>query len=948
MLLTLALSFCLFSCTGGGDCEHEDADGDDVCDICGEELGSSTGDAVALIKNGELKFQIVRGYDLPVAAVMYIDKIADMLADDFDIELLIVEDKESTLSECEVLLGTVTSRGDEYKYDKHQLGYEGYTIQSLDSKIIVSAGSDDLLTQSVKDFFEDILGISLDSEEISDVSFTKEMEVFKPQSNYRINDVTVGGESIKGAKIVVDASYSTKFRTPLNDGAKKLQDFFYKEVGIWLDIVSIDDFDNNGNAIYLRGVEKGKAGSNGFQVKLDGKSLVIECAHHNKFEDAFQSYYSKKLDFSRTEVLALKEYDSDINITMVKYSDFGAVGDGKTDDYEAIKKTHEFANEGGQTVYGDNGKTYYLNNIPAAIPIKTDVNWNGAKIIIDDSNVTTSAGSQSVTGVKNILVSQGVFVLEQDTEDFKATAEQLAAVNALKNAETGLVLVGLESRTGETTSNIGFALGYPAMLTVYNKNNTNYLRYGYVDTKGSTQHEIILVDEDGNIDPSTPILHDYTDVSQIVIHRADTKPVTISNGTVESIASRINLLGGYQSISRGIDIKRANVTIKNLTHIISGEIGKNQPVRVDENGLSVIAEGYSYSGGKIVDKNGKTYTGNDIKPFTGHSYGGFVAIRNTTNTLIEGVTFQARVYYEEGTYDISAGTSNNLVFKNCNQSNFFEEDGVTVNMSKCWGVAGTNYCKNMDYINCNLTRYDAHAGVTNGKIIGGSLAVLRLIGGGEFLVEDVTVYARNSGAPFQLRSDYGASFNGTLTIKNCSIVGKSLNSLISAPCSYWDMGYKTFFPNIVIDGLTADAAKDGKILLIEDRAEKYVTYGYDYYPGCELFRVDPSDPNTAGFQFCYTTKTPDAWIKANITDEGTRFNGCEYKVYDHKDGTATVVVTDNKNQYPYHAPDFIEIKNIENKGYKFVLYNGDFFKNTRIDADSKSLELVPKNKIPSN
>ena len=44
--------------------------------------------------------------------------------------------------------------------------------------------------------------------------------------------------------------------------------------------------------------------------------------------------------------------------TVVCYEDFGAVGDGKTDDMEAICKAHEYANEKGLPVYAKEGATY--------------------------------------------------------------------------------------------------------------------------------------------------------------------------------------------------------------------------------------------------------------------------------------------------------------------------------------------------------------------------------------------------------------------------------------------------------------------------------------------------------------------------------------------------------------------------------------------------------------
>ena len=53
-------------------------------------------------------------------------------------------------------------------------------------------------------------------------------------------------------------------------------------------------------------------------------------------------------------VMAAKEF--------VKYSDFGAVGDGKTDDMDAIAKAHAHANEQGLPVKADDNATYYIDD----------------------------------------------------------------------------------------------------------------------------------------------------------------------------------------------------------------------------------------------------------------------------------------------------------------------------------------------------------------------------------------------------------------------------------------------------------------------------------------------------------------------------------------------------------------------------------------------------------
>ena len=68
----------------------------------------------------------------------------------------------------------------------------------------------------------------------------------------------------------------------------------------------------------------------------------------------------------------------------VYYSDFGAIGDGITDDTEAIRAAHKYANECGGTVRATVGKNYLIRDISESIVIKTSCEWVGADFTIDN------------------------------------------------------------------------------------------------------------------------------------------------------------------------------------------------------------------------------------------------------------------------------------------------------------------------------------------------------------------------------------------------------------------------------------------------------------------------------------------------------------------------------------------------------------------------------------
>ena len=122
----------------------------------------------------------------------------------------------------------------------------------------------------------------------------------------------------------------------------------------------------------------------------------------------------------------------------VTYEEFGAVGDGKHDDFEAIYKAHEYANANMLAVKGRAGATYYIENtavgengevLPAII--MTDVDWQGANFIIDDTGLKTREDF-TVKYSKPIFVIKSRYdkIVITDPEELESikndfTAEQL-------------------------------------------------------------------------------------------------------------------------------------------------------------------------------------------------------------------------------------------------------------------------------------------------------------------------------------------------------------------------------------------------------------------------------------------------------------------------------------------------------------------------------------------
>ena len=71
----------------------------------------------------------------------------------------------------------------------------------------------------------------------------------------------------------------------------------------------------------------------------------------------------------------------------VRYSDFGAKGDGKTDDIDAIAATHAFANKYSFPVKADDSFTYFISGKNRTAIVHTNTDFGKAAFVIDDTNV---------------------------------------------------------------------------------------------------------------------------------------------------------------------------------------------------------------------------------------------------------------------------------------------------------------------------------------------------------------------------------------------------------------------------------------------------------------------------------------------------------------------------------------------------------------------------------
>ncbi|MDX2071050.1 MAG: hypothetical protein SFV55_21655 [Haliscomenobacter sp.] len=218
----------------------------------------------------------------------------------------------------------------------------------------------------------------------------------------------------------------------------------------------------------------------------------------------------------------------------VRYSDFGARGDGKTDDIDAIAATHAFANQHNLLVKADQGATYYIGGKERTTIIQTNTDFGTAAFIIDD------------TTVKNHQAA--VFMVSS-----RLQASKLEGVTSLKRNQ----------------EKINVSLPTNSLITVSNSNVRRYIRFGLNQNNGSPQTDIFVVDKNGKVDMAAPIIWDFDQITEITALPIDEKKLTISGGRFSTIANQAE--SKYTYYHRNLTIKRSNVVVDGLEHRVTGE-----------------------------------------------------------------------------------------------------------------------------------------------------------------------------------------------------------------------------------------------------------------------------------------------------------------------------------------------------------------------------------------
>ena len=622
-------------------------------------------------------------------------------------------------SETEIVIGQ-TSRDAlaGVTFDRIALGSQGFQIKVIGRRVFILGGSEHGTKKGVQHFLRTFAS---DDKSAASLALPADYDYAESQK-YAISDVKIADRSLTDFAII----HLADDREP----AFLLRDLVFQHTGLWLEIAAPDA--TKKPAILFSSQKPEAAGS--FELLEQKGDVVLKTDLPGGFARGLHAFFASVVSRSQGSLVMPEAYAFRKTFEpAVLYSDFGARGDGMADDVEAILRAHAFANQHDLPVKADQDAKYYIGGTDATIAIQTDIDFGNAEFLIDDTNVENLA--------------KPVFIVTS-----KLKAHPLKGVENLKRRQ----------------ANLGVALSQRSLVCATDSNVKRYIRYGVNQNQGAAQTDVFIVEANGDVDPTTPILWDFNQITNLTVYPIDTTQLKITGGRFTTKVKADETRFVYYG--RGLNVRRSNVLIEGIEHYITNEGD----------------QGSAYSG------------------FINVSLCADVTVRDTILTAHR--TFWSKNAAGKpaslGTYDINGNRAVNVSFINCRQTN-------DINDRAYWGIMGSNYCKNLMYDGCSFSRFDAHMGVANATIRNSTLGWIGInaIGSGTLLIENTT----SNGSTFvNLRSDYGATWEGDIIIRNCVFIpatGRKISaSLIGGSHNdQHDFGYTCYMPKtITIDGFHID------------------------------------------------------------------------------------------------------------------------------------------------
>ncbi|MCR5460096.1 MAG: hypothetical protein K6F51_09390 [Acetatifactor sp.] len=562
-------------------------------------------------------------------------------------------------------------------------------------------------------------------------------------------------------------------------------------------------------------------------------------------------------------------YDTqEITTPYVTYKMFNAKGDGVTDDYDAIVRTHEYANKYHLPVKADPGATYYIGHMnsdnPSGAEIRTDTDWGDATFLVDDTHIPmydTEREVKKPDGTIEIVIDRNVdgatcalFTVKsylQSGYKWMNTAlwwyekgDGTWAYHTAKVDGDQHLYLGLDPNLDPYPEHsLGSGRNYSGTLAAAQKNKeftkdttvfgapgefkedalyvletSSVKRWGRngSGTASSSlrdQEEVVIVRTTGEIDPSTRLQWDWKEISSIKKYPIDQTTLTVTGG---KFITEVNYLNAKSYVRRGITVQRSNTQLVGVQHYLAGE-----------DKMFTDASAYVDS-----DTHETKYHAR-----LGAPYHGFFRVNYCAYVTLKDCIFSnhLRVYSygsdENSTapYDFYAEYAAVITLDHCICA--ADQDDPTGPADKTgimddsrWGTMGSNFCKELIVQNgCRLNRVDAHMGTYNVTVKDSTIGYLGIdvIGFGEMNLERVTSY----GDFFvNLRRDFGSYWNGDVNITDCTwkVPAKKYSPMLIftnyQPNPKTSFGYDvieedgvkyycTMPTNVNVNGLTIDASR---------------------------------------------------------------------------------------------------------------------------------------------
>ena len=779
-----------------------------------ESLPEKEGELL-LIHNGKALFNVIYTSSAGASGKRAADTfIKDLRNFGVEINDAISDRDASRVTDREIIIGAnATNRGDDCCVTRNYMGADGQVIKIVGKRIIIAGGTPELTAKTFDVYVRNQMKINSKTEEITTLSVVDDYSYIR-LTEYGIDSIKIGDTDLEDFTLVYDISALATGNFPSNT-IKTFATSIFEKSGILVESGPLSKVDSYAHALIIRYVDTYVGNyrdrthelevNGGFRAYIDGDDYIIECSYKNAFEDSYTNFMYDVFLSKRGDIVVTEDYTDDAGT--VYYEEFGAKGNGSTDDFEAMYKAHVYANQCGQTVCGKPGAHYYIGpgSLNKNIPVMTNVNFNGATITVND------VGSAAYTHKDKKLFAtirqyKDVYV---SGDEVKALYEEYKAANP--DAPENLV-IGIDT---ESFPWLAPKLDALSMVRIISKNHKDFVRHGSNQSDGNNRTDIFMVEANGDFvretdkdldgngvigNVTTPVAYSFgstdisdpsvtretidTTITDIYIYRADDEPITIENGEFYNICcqavAETDFKCLYRAHYRGFGLYRNNVTIKDIKHRMIDE---------PEMGLGHEGhQGWDKQGDNCDDKCQKFGSRKESYPYYGFFYIECTYNLNIMDCSITGHT----TYYEDkpatgstggkipdpvamGSYDYVVEYSSNVTFYNVTQGfsqdpdNPSEELDTGIGDSRYWGVMSSNGSKNMRFEECRVNRFDAHRGFWNAQLINTEIGhSFNVVGGGT--LNAIGVIKRHGSAFISLRGDYGGTFRGDMNLIDCTFL----------------------------------------------------------------------------------------------------------------------------------------------------------------------------------